>query len=195
MIKTTEVAIPQDGYLGRIVDHYIECWDASPQAYRLEAGPTNELSPNFCVLEFAPTSKRSMWTYATCGMSNQGDATPIECHLFSDSKHLEHVELLTVVAHYHLTGAYLDLGHSVNFGRPWMPGSKCDHGLISLPYLDGPRLEWADIENRKVRFLWLVPITAAERAYKKQHGLEKLESLFEEKAFNYLDAKRESVVP
>ena len=135
-----------------------------------------------------------MWTYATCGMSNQGDATPIELHLFSPSKHIQHVELLTVVAHYHLTGEYLDLGHSVNFGRPWMPDSRCDHGLISLPYLDGPLLEWADVGNRKVRFLWLVPITAEERAYKQRYGLEKLESLFEEKSFNYLDAKRESVV-
>jgi len=136
-----------------------------------------------------------MWTYATCGMSNQSDATPVELHLFSISRCLEHVELLTAIAHYHLTGVYLDLGHTVNFGRPWMPGSKCDHGLISLPYLDGPSLEWAMIKERKTRFLWLVPITAKERSYKKQHGLEKLESLFEEKSLNYLDATRESVVP
>jgi hypothetical protein len=29
----------------------------------------------------------------------------------------------------------------VNLGEPWLPGSACDHGLISLPYPWGPELE------------------------------------------------------
>lgn len=47
-----------------------------------------------------------------------------------------------MTAHFHRTGSALGLGHTVNFGRPWLPGSSCTHGLVSLPYLFGPELEW-----------------------------------------------------
>jgi hypothetical protein len=49
---------------------------------------------------------------------------------------------VTAIAHFHRTGSALGLGHTVNFGRPWLPTSSCTHGLGSLPYLDGPDLEW-----------------------------------------------------
>ena len=126
-------------------------------------------------------------------MSHQPDAPPIELHLFSPEQTEAHVELLTAMAYYHLTRDYLDLGHTVNFGRPWFPKSKCDHGLISLPYLDGPKLEWLDAGLRKIRFLWLIPITPAELQFKKVEGLEALEEKFEESNFNYLNPWRASV--
>jgi hypothetical protein len=127
-------------------------------------------------------------------MADQGDADPIELHLFSPIKSEAHVELLTAVAHYHLTGEYLGLGHTVNFGRPWLPESECDHGLVSLPYLDGPNLEWLNIEGRAIRFLWLIPITKAEVKFKRTQGLEALEEIFEATSFDYLDPLRKSVV-
>jgi hypothetical protein len=43
--------------------------------------------------------------------------------------------------------------------------------------------------------LWLIPITKAEREFKKAQGLEALEALFEKKQFNYLDPARPSVAP
>lgn len=101
-------------------------------------------------------------------------------------------EILTATAHYHRTGSRLGLEHSVNFGQPWLPGSKCTFGLISLPYLDGPDLE--RLEKPSVRFLWLIPVTENEVAYKKKHGMEALEELFERAQFNYLDPLRPSVV-
>jgi hypothetical protein len=105
---------------------------------------------------------RDMWTYATCSVSTALDEEPIELHLFSPVQAEELVELLTVVAHFHITGARLGLGHTVNFGRPWLPGSRCSFGLISHPYLDGPSLEVArgPAFRREVRCLWLIPITA-----------------------------------
>jgi hypothetical protein len=102
------------------------------------------------------------------------------------------IELLTIVAHYHRTGRPLGLGHTVNFGEPWLSGSACTRGLISLPYLDGEELEWLD--EPRVRFLWLIPITEAEVAFKIQHGLDALEERFEEAAFDYLDPLRASVI-
>jgi hypothetical protein len=92
------------------------------------------------------------------------------------------------------TGATLDLGHSVNFGRPWIAESDCSYGLISLPYLDGPMLETLTVESREIKFYWLVPVTFAEIAYKKAHGLEALEEAFDQAAFDYLDPQRRSVI-
>lgn len=95
---------------------------------------------------------------------------------------------------YHVTGASLGLGHTVSFGRPWLPGSLCDHGLLSLPYLDGPDLEHLHAGGVHARCLWLIPITCQERDFKKEHGLEALEREFDRPGFDYLDPGRQSVV-
>jgi hypothetical protein len=160
----------------------------------MERGPTHELPPGFHVLEFPPTDKSFMWVYATSGMTPREDAEALELHLFSREPSDLHVELLTVIAHYHCTSTRLGLGHTVNFGRPWVAGSECDHGLVSLPYPYGPRLEWLRTEARALRCLWLIPITKAERDFKTQHGLEALENRLEQTRFDFLDARRPSVV-
>ena len=120
----------------------------------------------------------------------------LELHLFSPEQCDAHVELLTVVAHYHRTGQHLGLNHTVNFGRPWMKESECTYGLISLPYLDGPSLEefHSASSASMIRFLWLIPITKAEREYKVAFGVEALERKFEESNFDYVDALRPSIV-
>ena len=129
-------------------------------------------------------------------MSRKASRSPLELFLFSPVKHTPHAELLTVIAHYHCTGESLGLGHTVNFGRPWMENSTCDHGLISLPYLDGPSVEWCESGQgeRDIRCLWLMPITAAERDYVKLYGLDALERRFEDAQVNYVNPVRESVV-
>jgi len=180
--------------LESIIKHYKKNWGVSGTARVWDKGPREELPEEFVVLEFAPTSKRSMWTYATACMSQPDDESPIELHLFSPQSSQAHVELLTAIAHYHRHDAQLDLGHTVNFGRPWMPGSQCDHGLISLPYLDGPDLENLSLDDIAVRFLWLIPITKNELEYKKKNGLEALEEEFDKQKFNYLDPLRDSIV-
>ena len=128
-------------------------------------------------------------------MTQSDDASRLELHLFSPVQTEDNVELLTVIAHYHRTGSMLALGHTVNFGRPWLPGSVCEYGLISLPYLDGPKLEhfYTD-DGSSVRFLWLLPITKAERDYKKSFGLEELERRFDAASVDYLNPNRQSVV-
>jgi hypothetical protein len=158
-------------------------------------GPIDELAPGFRVVEFAPRKKRNLWTYATVCLSRREDPNPIELHLFSDEQSEDEVvEILYAVAHFHQNSTPLNLGHTVNFGKPWRGQSKCDHGLISLPYLDGPSLENLRIDERLlIKCYWLIPITQAEVDYKKAAGLEALEKLFEEKNFNYADPRRRSV--
>ena len=182
-----------ESIIKRIQAHYEKLWHAKPKVCSWRQGPFGQLPAGFSILAFPP-GKHKMWTYATCGMSLQGDSNRLELHLFSPSETDVHVELLTCVAHYHLTGAYIDLGHTVNFGRPWLPGSRCDHGLVSLPYLDGPDLEWLETEEGKLRFLWLIPITPEETEFGRRNGPEPLEKIFDRSNFNYLDPLRKSVV-
>lgn len=180
-------------YAQRIDRHYTDRWTAPTRAVRFDKGPIHELPEEFRVLLFNRSPE--MMAYATRCMSQPADRQRLEIHLLSrpnEKGNVDLVELLTAAAHYHRTGSPLGLGHSVNFGRPWVPGSACDHGILSLPFLDGPKLEWLD--NPEVRFLWLLPATRAEVAFKKAHGLEALERRFEEAQFDYHDPFRASVV-
>ncbi len=180
-------------YAQAIEAHYAQNWSPVVESIRLGRGPIKELPSDFRVL-IVPRSTEVL-TFATQCMSLPEDPEGLELHLFTrdGTENKEGlVELLTAIAHYHRTEKTLGLGHTVNFGRPWLPGSECTYGLISLPYLDGPKLEW--LEKPLVRFLWLIPITGRERAYLKVHGLEALEEQFEAKRFDYLDPLRASVV-
>ena len=134
-----------------------------------------------------------MWTYATCCMSNSEDQYPVELHIFSAQQDTGIAELLFATAYYHKTAAKLGLNHTVNFGRSWQHTSICDHGLISLPYLDGPDLETSFIKDIEVKFYWLIPITPAEVEYMKNNGVDALEEQFDKTSFNYLDTTRQNV--
>lgn len=181
-------------YKNLIINHYKKNWGDKFRECNWKEGPIHQLNNEFCVLEYPVGKKRKMWTYATCCMSSLDDNPKVEIHLFSPKKEEKHVELLTVIAHYHKTGNPLNLNHTINFGRPWFEKSNCSYGLISFPYLDGPELEILETKNILVSFLWLIPVTKNEVEYKKKYGIEKLEELFENKKFNYLDKYRKSVV-
>jgi hypothetical protein len=179
-------------YADVIDTHYSRLWSPPVSAEHLDAGPVHELPDEFRVLRIKRSAE--MMAYATRCMSQPTDKERLELHVFcrpSDEGRAALVEILTAVAHFHRTGSKLGLGHTVNFGKPWVAGSSATHGLISLPYLDGPELEW--LRGPEVRFLWLIPVTAAEVQFKKAHGMEALEAVLEEKRFNYLDPFRASV--
>lgn len=179
-----------------VLKHYINVWKNKPIEKKWKEGPTDSLFKDFKILEFPPSDKRDMWTYSTVGMSNMDEENPIELHIFSSKQDDSIVELLTVIAHYHQTETNLELWHTINFGRPWQDNSDCSYGLISLPYLDGPKLENLYIPeyDENLKFLWLIPITKDEVKYKKEYGIEALEKKFESTKFNYLDSSRTSVV-
>jgi hypothetical protein len=181
-------------YCEIIALHYSGCWNAQPQAVDFQKGPIHELPADFQILKFPPAGKHRMWAYCTRCMSQPNDARPIELHMFTRERHDNLAELLVATAHYHRTGSPLDVGHSINFGRPWLKGSSCDRGLISLPYLDGPALEWLQVNEQKVRFLWLIPVTKSEIEFKKTAGLEALEEWFQQAKLDYLNPFRASVV-
>lgn len=178
----------------KIQEHYRNVWRLEPEACEFSAGPLHQLPHEFSVLKFPPHGPRAMWTYATCCMSVPSDEKPIELHMFSPHETDEVVEILFATAHFHRTSTKLDVGHTVNFGKPWIGHSKCRYGLISLPYLDGPDLEILSSGSRMLNFYWLIPITDYEVSYKMRHGVEALEREFDRSGFDYLDPDRRSVV-
>ncbi|TMV68151.1 suppressor of fused domain protein, partial [Thioclava sp. BHET1] len=177
-----------------IEHHYGAFWSRCDGKHRLNKGPVADLPSDFYVALFKSRAPKYAWIYATCGMSRSEDKAPIELHLYSKEKNGGLVELLYTIAHFHITGCKLNLHHTVNFGRPWLLNSDADHGLVSLPYIDGPRLENGNINGQSVKFYWLLPITESERNFKSSNGVESLESLFDQLAIDPLDPSRKAVV-
>lgn len=164
-------------------------------AFTWTAGPILEENPHFRVLRVAPSAPSDVWTYVSIGgwaateAENRGTEFII-CTAIEDGRA---IELLAMTVFYH-RGGKLGLGHTLPIGEPWVPGSLCDHLLVSLPYPFGPDLEIAHVGDRHVEFLWLLPITEAERELKVSDGLEALESRFDEVGLRYWRVDRPSVV-
>lgn len=179
----------------RLRKHYETFWGHKAALVPWAGGPVRSVCPDFAAVRVDRNPKSI--AVATVGMSMPDDEDPLELHVIvkaplDDEGELSIAELLAATAHFHRTGARLQLGHTVDFGRPWLPGSACDHGLVSLPYFDGPELEWT--ADPQVQCLWLVPITKAEREYKKRDGLEALEELFDRAQPDLMDPARRSCV-
>ena len=182
-------------YQQRILKHYIAVWDGKFSVLKWDRGAITKLPSKFEVLEFPPTAERNTWIYATCCMSQPIDQVKIELHMYSGVQDRALVELLTAVVYYHSLTHYLNLNHTVNFGKSWQGDSKCSYGFISLPYLEGPMLENIEIDGGEIlKFYWLIPVTEQEVEYKTAFGVEALESKMEEGEFNYIDPYRLSVV-
>ena len=161
------------------------------------AGPIQTLVPNLHILRLAQQGTGQL--YATAGLwdATQRHGHGLEFVLDAPTRDDEiHVDTLTMVAYYHASGGdhALDHGHTVPIGRPWLPGSSCDHLLISLPYPWGPDLEDCDVPGGHARVLWLLPITEAEKRFRHSHGLEALEQHFEDSGIIPTDPYRKSVM-
>ncbi|MBL8937990.1 MAG: suppressor of fused domain protein [Archangium sp.] len=183
-------------YRAALLAHYERRFAASVWARQWHEPPHPSLSPlppEFEVRKYKRSADTAL--YATVCMSDADAPTPLELHIIAaddEATGSRSVFLLTVTAHFHRTGHNLDIGHTVNFGEPWVPGGACSRALISRPYLDGPKFEREP--TRGIRCAWLVPVTDSEVSYKKEFGLEALESKFETMQIDALDWTRPSVV-
>ncbi|MBE2317743.1 suppressor of fused domain protein [Solirubrobacter sp. CPCC 204708] len=163
-------------------------------------GPILRRVPAFGVYAVAPGPRlTSAWTYVTTGCwdalhDRQGHGLEFVLSAATDGD--RHVELLTMLAHYHAGPASqrMDWGHTVPIGEPWLPGSHLTHELISLPYAFGPQLERCAFDGGHIRILAVQPISEAERDFKAAHGVEALERRFEEEGIAWTDPFRPSVL-
>ncbi|HYR11256.1 MAG TPA: suppressor of fused domain protein [Longimicrobium sp.] len=159
-------------------------------------GPIQRVLPRLHVMRVAPGPRTRHWVYATVGAwevdREAGGGT--EFFLIVDRQDDEkNVLRLAMTAHYH-RGEHLGEQHTFPLGEPWEPGSELDHMLVSLPYTYGPELEICELPGGHVHFLWLLPITKAEREFKAANGLDALEDRFEEGGIEYWNAHRRSMV-
>lgn len=166
---------------------------------REPSGQVERRVPGFFVHEISPGPKFAGWTYAGVGLwdaVHEPNGHGLEFVMTSPVRTDRLVELVAMTAHYHAgpPGQRLDRGHTVPFGEPWLPGSACDHTLVSLPYPFGPEFGTCSWAGGHAELLWLLPITEAERDFKAREGVEALEQLFESAAINPCDPNRASVV-
>lgn len=187
---------PCDDVCGALEEHVRRFFhDRSVEVFTWTAGPILDQNPHFRVLRVAPQTPGDVWTYVSVGGwaetadTNRG----LEFMICTESEDPRAIDLLAMTVYYH-RGGMLDLGHTLPIGEPWLPGSPCDSLLVSLPYPFGPDLQTCHVGDRHVEFLWLIPITDAERSWKVSAGLEALESRFDEVGLKYWQATRASVV-
>ena len=148
---------------------------------------------DFCVMCYSPGPKCDLWTYSSIGAAlAEPDSQRLEFFVLSPRPDTRLVELVTMIAHYHRTEK-LGLSHMLPIGAPWLDAASCDCFLVSLPYTFGPALERMESDTMSARFLWLLPITSAERQFAKAHGVEALEERFDEAKLSYWDISRGSV--
>ncbi|WKD37112.1 suppressor of fused domain protein [Streptomyces xanthophaeus] len=147
------------------------------------------------VLVVGPGPRSGSWAYVTagCWAAMQKDGHGLEFVLTAHVRDQRFIDLMAMIAYYHCGGHQLDLEHSMPIGEPWVPGSACDHLLISLPYLHGPDLERCPLPEGHARILWILPVTADEIEFRRRHGHEALEQLLDEAEINPTDPFRASV--
>src|SRR5258708_29300130 len=161
-----------------VLDHVQGFWPNSVVEECWEQGRIEDNVTGFQVLRVKSRAPGRPIIYVTngCFIVESPQHIRHEFFLISPKEERRHVETLTMLANFHADERYrLDVGSVVSIGDPWMPDSKCDHLLISIPYLYGPKLEWLKLSHLCVRFLWALPITPREAAFVELNGLEALE--------------------
>jgi hypothetical protein len=154
--------------------------------------------PGLRIYVIDPRQPTGLWTYVTAGVwsATQEEGVALEFVLAAENDDIRFPELLASVA-YHQAGRpedRLGLGNIVPIGEPLVEGSECVHFLVSLPYPYGPKLKNCEWDGGHAHFLWLLPITDAERVFANANGVEALESLFDQDSFEHWNPLRPSVV-
>lgn len=155
-----------------------------------------DVVPDLRVLVVGPGPRGDSWAYVTagCWAPMQKNGHGLEFIMTAHVRDQRFIDLMAMIAYYHCEGHQLGLEHSMAIGEPWVPGSACDHLLISLPYLHGPDLEHCPLPSGHARILWALPVTAAEIEFRRREGHQALEQLFDEAEIIPTDPFRASVV-
>ncbi len=158
-------------------------------------GAVNKSLPGFCVRVIAPSLAGEKWCFVSDGARRVStDHVGFEFLITAPFDNACHVETLAMLANFRADPRYrVYEGKVIDIGRPWMPGSRCDHLLLSLPYPLGPRFEHVP-GDPALRILWLMPITRSEAEFAHTHSVEELERRFEAAAIDILDPDRPPVV-
>jgi len=178
------------------LQEHLERWWGPTEECVWESGPMRRERPELRVLR-AEARDDGLWLHASAGASaeRQVRGTGHEVFIVARDAEPELIELVTVAAHYALFGDHdVHEGHTLNIGRPWLPGSECDHLYLSAPYLRPPAFRVLTHPLGSAHLLWAVPITPAETAWRHVHGAEAFEQLMEDRTLDPYDVARASLV-
>jgi hypothetical protein len=186
---------PSIGSRQSVLDRHLrKFWAGTPHVdSRWNAGPIDEVLPEFRVRCIEPTDPSEPWVYVSMGASIVGEGAH-EFALLSPYAFQRHLETVTMVAHWQAVGRNADAGSVLALGWPWMEGSEADHLLIAPLYAYPSGYDSFLDGKQEVAILWLIPIYANEAAYVRRRGFEALEDKFERADVNLLDPRRGSVL-
>lgn len=130
------------------------------------------------VVRVVPPDATEPWLVLSAGASAETmeEGYGLEFYLLARGEPEPAVRLVSMVAQIHADPRYpLSLGQVIEIGHPWLPGSTCDHLLVSLPGPFGDEFEWSSAADHTARLIWLLPITAAEAKLAKDQGFQALQ--------------------
>lgn len=117
----------------------------------------------------------------TNGMSNQRMADPGHPHEWHRRELIQYLPMCTGGHARRLHDMawlplhddfYLDSHHSVAWEHSAIAGTEWKNAFFLLPIIESHREFMFEIEGDKVSFLWHIPISDEERAYKYEHGAD-----------------------
>lgn len=186
---------PHDGILA----HYRAFWgDDRVEEVHWTPEHLAERLPDFHIAKIRPAEPDGMWIFASIGAwrATADERHGLEFVAVHPVESAAVMQRLAMVAYYHAGPPQnrLGVGHTLPIGEPWVRDSTLESLLVTLPYLWGPRLEHCQLPDRHIRVLWLLPITSAEHQLAREHGVDALETRFEEAEVNYINPFRSSLV-
>jgi len=193
-----------DGYLEARERHYERFF--GPMTQKIMHS-TDVKSVHIDIYQFEPTKERPYWTLITSGMSNKRQIAREDC----DDHMSPRAEILMYVPEpqgwmFNVLKGLAEMPFEDNTSLHWwhtipngMPMTSTPSQLTSYfilpPYFEPKGFAEFELNDDRVDFLWMIPITEAEREYAVQHGSQELEQRFEDAEMSpILDESRKSIV-
>ena len=158
------------------------------------------------IYQFAPTSQRPYWTLITGGMSDERQIQPENCddYMSPRAEILMYVRgpqewmfnVLKGLAEMPFEkGTCLHWWHTIPNGMPMTAKPSLLTSFFLPPYFEPPGFTEFTLDGDRVDFLWMIPITEAERQYAVKHGSQELEKRFEDAELSpVVDESRRSLL-
>lgn len=167
---------------------------------------TDAFDPHVDIYPFPPTDARPYWTIVTGGMSDRPQQLPpgagkdisalTEIIMYAREPKKWMIDSLSRLAEYPWRfDTFLHQWHSFDSEEPLIKGCIFT-GFVCLPPFSEPEtFDTLCLPEGKVDFLWAVPLTKAEIAYKVKHGANALMTIFRKKRMGHIiDENRKSLV-
>lgn len=168
---------------------------------------TDDNAVHVDIYQFAPTRRRDYWTLVTGGMSDQPQQIPAKFRraLASRTELMMYVRkpaawmfsvLKGLAAYPFESDSYVHWYHTIPNGKPMTAKpSLLSSWLIIPPIFEKQTFDALKLGRNRVNFLWVIPITEAERAFATQHGSEALQQVMASRSFNpVVNERRKSLV-